>query len=647
MLVGLFVLSCRSQAHSTPLVKRRGEKLFASKIERIARSLQFDKSLRSPGPNHFNFESPAMQAHAAAVREISAAVQAFVKQGQKFRIFHGSSNTTRAAHGAPVVDISRLDGVLSVDKAAGLALVEPNVPMDTLVRATLARGLIPPVVMEFPGITVGGGFAGTAGESSSFRHGYFDQTVNSVEMVLANGEVVTASASGENRSLFASAAGSLGTLGIVTLLSLRVIPAKPFVKLTYTPCKSIAETIASIRNRATEPTTTAPDFIDGILFSPGHGVVMTGRLVDVIPPDHLEPVRRFSRPWDNWFYLHAQSRSANTTSVEYIPIADYLFRYDRGAFWMGRHAFDYFSVPSPISSTASPSGDPSPLLSVPFNQFTRYSLDDFMHARTLFRALHSMPSASSRYIVQDLAFPYDGAQRFISDFSGPCLSVWPLWLCPLRATDPGTDPCFHPYKLTGAGAEGDGGVHAGAERSEPQPMLNLGLWGKMPRSLGQGDANDRDGGMSAEVWARRVNREIEARLIALGGRKVLYATAHFTEEEFWSVYAAERAPYEAARRRWGADSNLPSVWDKVGGRLLGTVGAGDGSFDGVKNDREEGKEGGKREQQWTRWLEKTWPFDGIMAVARVIKAGEWKIHRDKAWMVGQPSRVDGQDGDAM
>jgi FAD/FMN-containing dehydrogenase len=44
--------------------------------------------------------------------------------------------------------------------------------------------------MEFPGITVGGGYSGTSGESSSFKHGYFDQTINWVEMVLATGEIV-------------------------------------------------------------------------------------------------------------------------------------------------------------------------------------------------------------------------------------------------------------------------------------------------------------------------------------------------------------------------------------------------------------------------------------------------------------------------
>lgn len=52
-------------------------------------------------------------------------------------------------------------------------------------------GLVPPVVMEFSGITARGGYAGTSGESTSFKHGFLNQTINNMEMVLANGDVVT------------------------------------------------------------------------------------------------------------------------------------------------------------------------------------------------------------------------------------------------------------------------------------------------------------------------------------------------------------------------------------------------------------------------------------------------------------------------
>jgi len=86
-----------------------------------------------------------------------------------------------------MIDTTSLSQALKIDTNTNTALVEPNVPMDKLVEVTLQHGLILPVVMEFPGITAGGGFAGTSGESSSFRHGFFEHTVNWIEIVLPNG----------------------------------------------------------------------------------------------------------------------------------------------------------------------------------------------------------------------------------------------------------------------------------------------------------------------------------------------------------------------------------------------------------------------------------------------------------------------------
>lgn len=134
-----------------------------------------------------------MADHDAAVKAISTMVRSLYTRRQTFRIFHDSTNSTRPSHSERKVDISTLRNIFKVDTINRSALVEPNVPMDRLIEATLAHGLIPPVVMEFPGITAGGGFFGSAGGSSSFEYGYFDQTVNWVEIVLANGEIVRAS----------------------------------------------------------------------------------------------------------------------------------------------------------------------------------------------------------------------------------------------------------------------------------------------------------------------------------------------------------------------------------------------------------------------------------------------------------------------
>ena len=95
-----------------------------------------------------------LEAHEKQVNQISERVRGFYERKEKFRIFHGSTNSTRkSAMGRDpktVVDTSELNHVVSVDTEKMVALVEPNVPMDRLVEETLKYGLVPPVVMEFP-----------------------------------------------------------------------------------------------------------------------------------------------------------------------------------------------------------------------------------------------------------------------------------------------------------------------------------------------------------------------------------------------------------------------------------------------------------------------------------------------------------------
>jgi delta24-sterol reductase len=132
-----------------------------------------------------------METHEERVRSIATQVQSFHSRHEKFRIYHGSTNSTRRGRWRrdQVVDTSHLTHVLQVDTARNIVVVEPNVPLDKLVEATLQHGLIPPVVPEFPGITVGGAVVGTAGESSSFKFGFVDSNVEKVEIVLADGSV--------------------------------------------------------------------------------------------------------------------------------------------------------------------------------------------------------------------------------------------------------------------------------------------------------------------------------------------------------------------------------------------------------------------------------------------------------------------------
>ena len=496
-----------------------------------------------------------MQNHRDLVGKVAASVQYYFKRREPFRIYHGSTNSTRQTTSPRenAVDISPLSRVLEIDSAARTALVEPNVPMDRLVESTMKHGLIPPVVMEFPGITAGGAFAGTGGESSSFKYGYFNETINSVEMVLGNGDIVTASDK-EHPDLFHGASGAVGSLGITTLLEIRLIQAKKYVKATYHSVRSVSEAIEQVRRLTLNP---ALDYVDGILFSKEHGVVITGCLTDDIPASAR--IQRFSAPKDPWYYLHVKGKTFKTIEpvVEYIPLAEYLFRYDRGGFWVGASAFEYFKFP--------------------FNQFTRRWLDDFLHTRMLYKALHASKQ-SRNYIVQDLALPFPTAEKFI-DYTSDSFGIWPLWLCPLRQTHL---PTLHPHVSE---TESDG--------QKPKAMLNIGLWGFGPAQYDRFVAK---------------NRELERKLREFGGMKWLYAHTYYTENEFWEMF--DRQWYEGLRRKYNAEL-LPSVWHKVN----------------VNPDAQRHE----ANSSWRRWALQFWPLGGLWGLYKAIESGEYLVARDSTW----------------
>jgi delta24-sterol reductase len=491
-----------------------------------------------------------MERHQRAVSTIAENVRQHFMRRETFRINHGSTNSTRPRPHGRVVDISSLSNVLHVDEERRTALVEPNVPMDRLVETTMLYGLVPPVVMEFPGITAGGGYAGTAGESSSFKHGFFDDTINNVEVVLAKGDVVYASRS-ENADLFHGAAGAVGTLGITTLLELQLIAAKKFVKTTYFPQRSVTEAIEAVRRETRNSTN---DYVDGILFSEDHGVVITGEMTDEKP--YTTRLQSFSNPFDPWFYLHVKNKTEtyDLPITEYIPLAEYLFRYDRGGFWVGRSAFSYFNFP--------------------FNTWTRWFLDDFLHTRMLYRALHAS-GESNRYIVQDMSLPYANAATFIN-FTAENLGIWPLWLCPLKREP---RPSLHPYT-----EESD---------NNTKEMLNIGVWGFGPEA--------------PDAFVAK-NRLLEKRLHDLGGRKWLYAHTYYSKDEFWNMYGREW--YDKLREKYFA-TTLPDAYEKV---KVDTVGS-------------------KKEVSSSTLssLRSYWPLGGLWGIWSAIRSRDYLIPKSSTW----------------
>ena len=358
-------------------------------------------------------------------------------------------------------------------------------------------------------------FAGTSGESSSFKYGLFDRTVTGIEIILGNGEVIWASAD-QHRDLFFTAAGSCGSLGVITLLKMELIEAKSYVELEYIPVGSVEDAVRELVHYEGEPDVA---YMDGIMYSMRGGVVMVGRLTDRAI---AERTQRFDRASDPWFYMHAEDVLKRMTSSgdtkgyrETIPVQTYLFRYDRGVFWSGLRAFKYFITP--------------------FNRLTRWLLDPFMYSRTMVHALHRSGIAKQT-IIQDYGVPYGSAAEFVQ-WTDERTGIWPLWLCPVKS------------------APGDERSFSQGNHIKEEMLLDVGIW---------------DMGPSDRQAFIKLNREFEAKVTEVGGMKCLYAHSYYTEQEFWDIYDEEK--YAALRRKYHAQS-LPSVYDKVKVDLQGARGS--------------------------------------------------------------------------
>jgi FAD/FMN-containing dehydrogenase len=213
------------------------------------------------------------------------------------------------------LDVSALDEILEIDVARRTCTAEPGVTFDDLVRATLARGLVPQVVPELKSITLGGAVSGCSIESMSFRVGGFHDTCLEYELLTAKGEVLTCTPENENALLFQMEHGSFGTLGVLSKLRFTLVPAKPFVQVRYEKYDSLDGYLGGIQRRY-EAKDAA--FMDGIIHSPRELVLSVGDFVDEAPYAH------------RYDWLRVYYRSTKTRDVDYLRTPHYFYRYDHG-----------------------------------------------------------------------------------------------------------------------------------------------------------------------------------------------------------------------------------------------------------------------------------------------------------------------------
>jgi FAD/FMN-containing dehydrogenase len=157
--------------------------------------------------------------------------------------------------------------------------------------------------------------AGCSIESMSFVHGGFHDTCLEYEVVTSNGEVLRCRPDDERALVFQMMQGAFGTLGVLTRLTFRLVPARRFVRLHYE-----THATASAYREAIERHAAARDFdfMDGLIHSPRRCVLSLGTFVDAAPYT------------SNYKWMKVYYQSTATRTEDYLATPDYLFRYDRG-----------------------------------------------------------------------------------------------------------------------------------------------------------------------------------------------------------------------------------------------------------------------------------------------------------------------------
>jgi glycolate oxidase len=134
--------------------------------------------------------------------------------------------------GGIVLCITRMNKILNINKTNFTAIVEPGVVLQDFNMALAKEGLFyPPDPQSFLGCTIGGTVAENAGGPYCVKYGVTKQYVLGLEVVLANGYVMKlGGVTVKNRTgyeLMMLFTGSEGTLGVITKITLRLLPMPP------------------------------------------------------------------------------------------------------------------------------------------------------------------------------------------------------------------------------------------------------------------------------------------------------------------------------------------------------------------------------------------------------------------------------------
>jgi decaprenylphospho-beta-D-ribofuranose 2-oxidase len=120
-----------------------------------------------------------------------------------------------------VVDLTRLDRMLSFDPSTAILRCEAGVTIAEIIDVFLPRGFFPPVTPGTGFVTLGGSIAADVHGKNHHRDSSLASHVTSFDLILASGEIRRCSRN-ENPELFWATVGGMGLTGVILELEIEL-----------------------------------------------------------------------------------------------------------------------------------------------------------------------------------------------------------------------------------------------------------------------------------------------------------------------------------------------------------------------------------------------------------------------------------------
>ncbi len=162
----------------------------------------------------------------------------------------GLTGASVALNGGVMIDMSKMNKIIEYDIDNFVVRVEPGVLLNDLAEDAQKQGLLYPPDPGEKFATLGGNVATNAGGMRAVKYGSTRDYVRAMTVVLPTGEIAkfgaTVSKTSTGYSLLNLLIGSEGTLGIITELTLKLIPQPKETISLIIPYENLDECIATV-----------------------------------------------------------------------------------------------------------------------------------------------------------------------------------------------------------------------------------------------------------------------------------------------------------------------------------------------------------------------------------------------------------------